>query len=206
MSINVNSTATSYNFILRNYYSKNRDAAKTVTRGNIKKDELVTADSDALSKISKTLRDLEYSSDNGVGIYNNVKAFTDVYNNLISSTSNSVSYDITHADKLLKKLVKSKKDELEDIGISVSASGKLKLNKETLLQSSPKKLSNIFSSDSDFTKKVKYYSGKIYKASNNINFSSAGTVFTPTSTPDNTTDNTTGIDTSETKNTFNALV
>lgn len=206
MSINVNSAATSYNFILRNYYSKNRDAAKAVTRGNIKKDELVIADSDALSKISKALRDLKYSSDNGVGIYNNVKAFTDAYNNLISSTSNSVSYDITHADKLLKNLVKSKKDELEDIGISVSASGKLSLKKETLLQSSPAKISKIFSSDSDFTKKVKYYSGKIYKVSSNINLSSAGTVFTPTSTPDNTTDNTTDIDTSETKNTFNALV
>lgn len=206
MSINVNSAATSYNFILRNYYSKNRGAAKAVTRGNIKKDELVTADSDALSKISKALRDLKYSSDNGVGIYNNVKAFTDVYNNLISSTSGSVSYDITHADKLLKNLVKSKKDELEDIGISVSASGKLSLKKETLLQSSPAKISKIFSSDSDFTKKIKYYSGKIYKASNNINLSSAGTVFTPTSTPDNTTDNTTGIDTGETKSTFNAIV
>lgn len=188
MSINVNSASTSYNFILRNYYSKNRNAARTVTRGNIKNDELVTADSDALSKISKALRDLTYSSDNGVGIYNNVKAFTDVYNNLISSTSGSVSYDITHADKLLKNLVKSKKDELEDIGISVSASGKLSLKKETLLQSSPAKISRIFSSDSDFTKKVKYYSGKIYKVSNNINLSSAG------------------INTGETKSTFNAIV
>lgn len=204
MAINVNSSATSYNFIFRNYYSKNRNAARAVTRSNITKDELVTADSDALSKIAKTLRGLEYSSDNGVGIYNNVKAFTDAYNNLISSTSGSVSYDITHPNKLLKNLVKSKKDELEDIGISVAASGKLKLKKETLLQSSPKKIAKIFSSDSEFTQKVKYYSGKIYKASNNINLSSAGTSFTPASKPD--TSNTSNSTTGEAKKTFNAIV
>ncbi|HBA97767.1 MAG TPA: hypothetical protein DCZ23_06645 [Lachnospiraceae bacterium] len=204
MAINVNSSATSYNFIFRNYYSKNRNAARAVTRSNITKDELVTADSDALSKIAKTLRGLEYSSDNGVGIYNNVKAFTDAYNNLISSTSGSVSYDVTHPNKLLKNLVKSKKDELEDIGISVAASGKLKLKKETLLQSSPKKIAKIFSSDSEFTQKVKYYSGKIYKASNNINLSSAGTSFTPASKPD--TSNTSNSTTGEAKKTFNAIV
>lgn len=196
MAINVTSSATSYNFIFRNYYSKNRGAAKAVTRGNIKDSELVTADSDALSKISKTLRNLEYSSDNGVGIYNNVKAFTEAYNNLISSSSSSVSYDIDHPNKLLKNLVKSKKDELEEIGISVSASGKLTLKKETLLESSPKKISKIFSSDSDFTKKVKYYSGKIYKASNSINLSAAGA--------SNTTSNNSG--TGEKTSTFNAIV
>lgn len=171
MNINVNSSASSYNYILRNYYSKNRNASRTILRSNIDDSLLVTADSDALSKISKALRNIEYSSDNGVGIYNNVKAFVDTYNNLLASSGSSVSYDITHPQKLLKSLVKSKADELEEIGISVSASGKLSLDKETLIKSSPSKLSKIFSSDSDFTQKIKYYSSKIYKASNLINLS-----------------------------------
>ncbi len=171
MNINVNSSASSYNYILRNYYSKNRNASRTILRSNIDDSLLVTADSDALSKISKALRNIEYSSDNGVGIYNNVKAFVDTYNNLSASSGSSVSYDITHPQKLLKSLVKSKADELEEIGISVSASGKLSLDKETLIKSSTSKLSKIFSSDSDFTQKIKYYSSKIYKASNLINLS-----------------------------------
>lgn len=171
MNINVNSSASSYNYILRNYYSKNRNASRTILRSSIDDKLLVTADSDALSKISKALRNIEYSSDNGVGIYNNVKAFVDTYNNLSTSSGSSVSYDITHPNKLLKSLVKSKADELEEIGISVSASGKLTLDKETLLKSSPGKISRIFSSDSDFTQKIKYYSSKIYKASNLINLS-----------------------------------
>lgn len=179
MNINVNSSSSSYNFILRNYYSKNRDASRTVLRGNIDDKLLVTADSDALSKVSKALRNIEYSADNGVGIYNNVKAFVDTYNNLASSSDSAISYDITHPNKLLKSLVKSKADELEDIGITVSASGKLTLKKETLLQSSPSKISKIFSSDSEFTQKVKYYSSKIYTASNLINLSTPADVFTP---------------------------
>lgn len=193
MNINVNSSSSSYNFILRNYYSKNRDASRTVMRGNIDDKLLVTADSDALSKIAKALRNIEYSADNGVGIYNNVKAFVDTYNNLASSSSSAISYDITHPNKLLKSLVKSKADELEDIGITVSASGKLTLKKETLLQSSPSKISKIFSSDSEFTQKVKYYSSKIYTASNLINLSTPADVFTPssgTNIPDGSTSTT----------------
>lgn len=169
MNINVNSSSSSYNFILKNYYSKNRDASKKVLRSNIDDKLLITADSDALSKISKALRNIEYSPDNGVGIYNNVKAFVDTYNNLEASSGSAVSYDITHPAKLLKSLVKSKASELEGIGISVSASGKLSLKKEELLKSPPYKISKIFSSDSEFTQKVKYYSGKIYTASNLIN-------------------------------------
>ena len=78
MNINFNSSTSSYNYILRNYYSKNRNASRTILRSNIDDQLLVTADSDALSKISKALRNIEYSSDNGVGIYNNVKAFVDI--------------------------------------------------------------------------------------------------------------------------------
>lgn len=193
MNINVNSSSSSYNFILRNYYSKNRDASKKVMRGNIDDKLLITADSDALSKISKALRNIEYSSDNGVGIYNNVKAFVDTYNNLEASSGSAISYDITHPAKLLKSLVKSKASELEDIGISVSASGKLSLKKEELLKSSPYKISKIFSSDSEFTQKVKYYSSKIYTASNLINLSTPADVFTPssgTNIPDGSTSTT----------------
>jgi len=85
-------------------------------------------------------------------------------------------------------LVKSKAGELGEIGISVYASGKLSLDKEKLIQSSPSKLSKIFSSDSDLTQKIKYYSSKIYKASNLINLSTPPGISLPgTSIPDENT-------------------
>ncbi len=180
MNVSSSSTASDYNFLLRNYYSFNRSAAKPVMRPNIRKSALVAADSDALKRISKALRDLEYTSDNGVDIYNNVKAFVDAYNNLSESSKNSTSYDVSHPEKLLQNLVKKHSDELEDLGITIGASGKLSIDKEELLKCSPAKIGRLFSSDEDFTNKIKFYAGKIYKASNYIdlttqeNISSSG--------------------------------
>lgn len=173
MNINTGSLkATNFNFLLKNLYSKNRNAARSITRGNIKDDVLVTADSDALKKISKSLRDLEYTTENGESIYNNVKAFVETYNNLITSSKDSSSYEISHSMKLIKNLTKDNREELEKIGITIAASGKLELKKETLAQCSPKKVGSIFSEDSDFTKKLKFYAGKIYKTSNYLNITS----------------------------------
>lgn len=169
MAINAVSSTLSYNFILKNYYSKNRAAVRETTRKSIDSKSLMTADSDALSKIAKTLRDLEYSTDNGVGIYNNIKAFVETYNNLTESTSGYDLYNITRPGKLLKNLIKKNKDELEDIGVNVSTSGKLSVDKEKLLETTPEKLANIFSSKSEFTKNVRFYAGKIYKASGSVN-------------------------------------
>ncbi len=176
MAINATSTSSSYNFIMRNYYSKNRPAAREVTRKKLENKILVTADSSALSKVAKTLRDLEYSSDNGVGIYNNIKAFVDTYNNLSSSTSDAIAYDITRPTKKLKNYIINNKDQLESIGINVSASGKLKVDKEKLLKCSPSKISKVLSSDSGFSQQIKHYAGKIYKASNYINLTTPNTI------------------------------
>ena len=76
------STITNYDYLLRNYYSSNRLARKSYNRVNMKSSELASADSAAIKKVAKTLKDMEYNSDNGVSIYNNVKAFVDTYNNL----------------------------------------------------------------------------------------------------------------------------
>ena len=122
------------------------------------------------------MRDLEYSSDNGVGIYNNIKAFVDTYNNLSSSTSDAIAYDITRPTKKLKNYIINNKDQLESIGINVSASGKLKVDKEKLLKCSPSKISKVLSSDSGFSQQIKHYAGKIYKASNYINLTTPNTI------------------------------
>ncbi len=159
----------SYDFCIRNYYSQNRDAYKETFRTNAKKGTLMKADSSALSKIAKALRDLDYSEDNGENIYNNVKAFVNTYNNLISSTSSSDNANISRNQSLLKKYTKENSEELEKIGITVSSSGKLELDKETLLKCKPAKVGKILAKDSEYMNNVKFYAGKIYKSSNKIN-------------------------------------
>lgn len=85
---------------------------------------------------------------------------------------------------------------MESIGINVSASGKLKVDKEKLLKCSPSKISKVLADDSGFSQQVKYYAGKIYKASNYINLTTPNTVpkkNTP-STPGTGTSGTSTID------------
>ena len=160
-----NTNISSYDYLLRNYYSSNRAARKTITRSNIKKENLINADSDALKKITKNLRNMEYSSDNGINVLNNLKAFVDSYNNLLDSSKNSGSPKIDRDIKNMQKLVKKYREDLEEIGISVSSSGTLKLKEATLAAANPSKIKKIFSSDNTLTKGVNGYATSIKRLS-----------------------------------------
>lgn len=152
---------TTYDYLLRNCYSSNRSARKTVTRSSLNSDDLIKADSDALKKVSKNLRDMEYTTDNGVGIYNNIKVFVQSYNNLIESTGKTTSSELSRLEKKLTKFVKANKDELEELGINLASSGKLNLKEETLLECKPNKIGKVFSADSDFTKTISKHATSI---------------------------------------------
>lgn len=168
MSSITNTTISSYDYLLRNCYSSNRMARKAFSRANLKQDELINADSNALKKITKNLREIEYDSDNGVNIYNNVKAFVESYNNLLESTKDSPSDKLLRSEKNLKKLVKEHSEELEEIGIKISASGELKIDKETLVSSKPSKIKNVFSSSSELSSGIVKYSTSIARISKSL--------------------------------------
>ena len=120
-----NTSITSYDYLLRNCYSTNRNARKSFSRTTLKTDELVKADSSALKKIANNLRNMEYDGEHGKSIYNSLKVFTASYNNLIESTDKASSPQIERAMKKLKSYMKANKDDLEELGIKVSSSGKI---------------------------------------------------------------------------------
>ena len=161
-------TTRSYNMRLRDYYSGNRDAAKKSLRASKKNTELIKADSDAVRNVSKALRIMEYTTKTGNDIYCNVKSFIDTYNNLMTTTSNSDEYNISHPKKLLQKLTKNEKEALSDIGITLESAGTLKLDEKKFLETTPTKIASKFSENSEFTQKVNFYAGKIYKAARHI--------------------------------------
>lgn len=165
MSSITSTSISSYDYLLRNCYSSNRNARKDVGRSVLKKDELINADANALKKVTKNLRDIEYSSDNGTNVYNNVKAFVESYNNLIESTKDTPSKKIENSMKNLKKLVKEYGDELEEIGITISSSGELKMDKETLASCDPKKIKKVLSSSCDLTGDIRKFAISIARYS-----------------------------------------
>ena len=151
------SITKSYDMYFRDFYSIDRNASKSEQRASYKTNKLAKADSSAMTKISKTLRKMDFSQDNG-----------NAYNNLMESSGSSNEYDISHPEKFIKSLTKDQEKALSDIGITISASGKLKLDEDKLMETKPAKIGKLFSEDSEFTKKINFYANKIYRASNRI--------------------------------------
>lgn len=148
----------SYDYYLRNAYSSNRNARKSENRPTMNSKDLIQADSDAVKKITEKLRELEYSSDNASEILTNAKMFVETYNNLVESTGSSTSDSIDKIKSKITQLSKNNKDELESLGITMNASGKLSLDKSKFGECSPSKIERFFGRDSDFMDTVRSYS------------------------------------------------
>lgn len=169
MSTITNTTISSYDYLLRQCYSSNRNARIPYGRITMNAGSLAKVDSDALKKASRNLSNIEYSSDNGVNIYNNIKAFVESYNNLSDSSAKvSDSPELSRMEKKLSKYIKENKDELEKLGVKVSSSGKLSVDKETLLSTTASKLEEFFSGDNEFTNTVTQYATRINRIAKNL--------------------------------------
>lgn len=150
----------SYDYYLRNAYSSNRFARKSDNRATMNSKDLIKADSDAIKKVTEKLRDLEYSSDNASEILTNVKMFIQTYNNLTESTGSSDSDNIARLKSQFSHFTKNYKDELESLGISINATGKLTLDKTKFGECSPSKIERFFGKDSDFMSTIRDYAVK----------------------------------------------
>lgn len=158
----------SYDFYLRNAYSKNRNARKEDYRISQNNNTLVQADSEAVKKVSKKLRELDYDTDHSTEIIQTTKAFIETYNNLIKSSGSSDNNTIASLKKQLSKMTKEEKDTLSSIGIEIKSNGELKLDEKTFGECKPSKIAKIFSSDNTFTQSVRSYASRIYKLSNQL--------------------------------------
>ena len=166
-----NTSITSCDYLLRNCYSINRSARKAITRTTLKNEELVKADSSALKKITTNLKNLEYDGEHGKSIYNSLKVFVDSYNNLLDSSDKVLSPQLQREMKKLTKFVKNNKDDLEELGLKVSSSGKITLKDSTLLATSASKIGKTFSSSSDFTSTIAKYATKVNRFARNLQLS-----------------------------------
>lgn len=176
-----NNNISNYDYLLRNCYSSNRMARKTYNRVSMKTADLAAADSAALKKIAANLKDLDYkNTDNGVSIYNNVKALVETYNNLDDSASEDPS--LNKNLKRLKNLVKDHQDELEEIGIKIKSSGKLEIDKTTLVSCSSSKVGRVLSGDNDLTKSIMDYSKRILRSTKALISSKNTAMENPTTT------------------------
>lgn len=158
----------SHDYYLRSIYSSNRDARKSGIRESLKNKDLLLADSDAMRKISEKLRNIEYSSDNATEVLDNVKLFMETYNNLMDSTGSSDLENITKLKKQISNFTKGNKEELEELGFSINASGKLSMDKTKFGSCSPSKIERFFGNNSDYMSTIRSYSLQTKRAARRI--------------------------------------
>lgn len=133
-------------------------------RTNSTNRELVKADRSALSKGLSMLKDLDYENtdpNNTKGIYNRITSLVDVFNNAEESMSKSDSRDIKRSAGEMTKIAKKYSKELEAMGISISSSGKLKIDAKEFKKATTKQVKKIFSEDSEFTKDLEKLMKKV---------------------------------------------
>lgn len=153
------SNILNYDYLLRNCYSANRNVRKGGNRQSLAKSELLSVDSSALEKISKNLREISYDKENGKCIYNNAKGFIEIYNNTVGTAGKIVSGELERDMKKLKQFVTNHKDALEAVGIKITASGKMELDKDKMLKTSSEKMQKVLSGD--FSVNMEKYAKKL---------------------------------------------
>lgn len=180
----------SYDYYLRNAYTKNRDARLSNNRISMSNNSLVIADSSATKIISEKLRKLDFDTDHSTEILQTTKAFIETYNNLIQSSGSSENNSITALKKKLTNMTKEEKEQLEAIGIEIKSNGQLNLDMDTFGECKPSKIAKVFSSDNTFMQSIRSYASRIYKVSNQMasSYTSNGTKTAKQSTSGSTVD------------------
>lgn len=159
-----NSTLTA-SYYLGKYYTGNRTLKSSSGRKDVANSILLSNDSSAFKKFLRDIKKTDLSTlkddDKATNHKNKVSAFVSVYNNFVSSCGKSTDHYNTSRITNIKKLTKSQKQALEDIGITINKDSTLELNAEKLKKADIYNVSSIFSKDSDYIKGLTKYTSRI---------------------------------------------
>ncbi len=159
---------------LRNNYKSNKDLSKFVNRENASDKKLSQADTMALKRSIRALKDYKYEdaskvsskdTDSVLGktkFYSTLKAFADTYNYSLDSGNDSSNPDIKKLSKNMKKIANKYSDELKEVGVSFDKKGYMQVSSSAVdnikLSTYEKKLGN-----SDFLNDLEKNTQKIYR-------------------------------------------
>ncbi len=137
---------------MRQFYRGNTYGATGNGRNGRAARELLPADVKAIRRAVKQLGEYDYSDGEGGELMNKVEAFVNTYNNFIESAKDMDDETVNRYLSKMKKVNKEYADELEEIGITIQSSGKLKLNKKELQDTGRYQVSVLFSQDAEYAK------------------------------------------------------
>ncbi len=125
---------------LRNNYKSNQSLSKQTNRSEASEASLSEADSSALKKAIRGLRNYKYEdakkvsskdTDSVLGkskFYSTLKAFADTYNYTLESSSTSSSSDIKRLSKKMKSIASKYSEELDELGVTFDKKGYMQVS------------------------------------------------------------------------------
>lgn len=161
MAAETSAVSLTANFYLKDFYRYNRNAIKAADRKEYSTTELSYEDTRALKRAIAELGDFEFDEfDNEENLRNTIKAFAEVYNFTLDSTSVKGT-DTARLNKQLKELTTKYGDKLEDIGITIQENGKMKVSHNILEAASMNELKEVFDKDGEYMRGVKRISRRM---------------------------------------------
>ncbi len=162
------------NWYLRNNYRTDKELSKMANRDGVSGAKLSGADSAALKRGIRALKDYKYEDAKKVSskdtntvlgkapFYNTLKAFADTYNYTLDSGKSSSNNDIKKLSKNMKNIANKYSKELDELGVTFDKKGYMKVSASAVdnikLSTYGEKLG-----ESDFLKELEKNTQKIYR-------------------------------------------
>ena len=139
---------------VKQFYKGNTFGATATGRSGSDARKLVPADIKAIRRAVKNLGSYDYDDCEGSELMNKVQAFVNTYNNYMDSGKEMDNDQIDRYMSKLKKLTREHESELSEIGITRMSSGKLKVDKEKLQDTSRYWVGKVFSDEAEYGRQV----------------------------------------------------
>lgn len=139
---------------VKQFYKGNTFGATATGRSGSDARKLVPADIKAIRRAVKNLGSYDYDDGEGSELMNKVQAFVNTYNNYMDSGKEMDNDQIDRYMSKLKKLTREHESELSEIGVTRMSSGKLKVDKEKLQDTSRYWVGKVFSDEAEYGRQV----------------------------------------------------
>lgn len=140
-------------------YAGNTDVMKKADRVNVSSSRLTKADSSALRKGLARLAgyDFDHVGDNEsrkTDLFNNLKAFSDAYNNTLDSGASSHNASITKFTNRMKSSSQKHAKELSDFGITFDGKGYMHIRRSAVDNISATSFKEIVGKNAEYSKEL----------------------------------------------------
>ncbi len=157
------------NAYLRSLYNDDRSFTKKSVRSEATNDQLINADSRALSRGIRFLGKYDYGDEKKdtksqqTKFYQTMVAFQDAYNNTVKSSHDSKDATSKKLSKEMTRLTEKYSKELNSLGVKFDSHGYMTVKGSAIDNIDISKFEETFGKDSDFMKDLAKVSKKLTK-------------------------------------------